>query len=67
MIIHAGVALVFTIIATTAAAADHHKMGMHSGHTSPAVTVAKAWARASIGKNGAAYFNSPSPTRAKPK
>ena len=53
MIIHTAVALVLTIIATTAASAEHHKTGMH---TSPAVTVAKAWARASIGKNGAAYF-----------
>ncbi len=53
MIIHTTVALVLTIVATTAASADHHKVGMHS---SPSVTVAKAWARASIGRNGAAYF-----------
>ncbi len=53
MIIHTAVALVLTLAATTAASADHQKTGMHTG---PAVTVAKAWARASIGKNGAAYF-----------
>ena len=53
MIIQASVALVLTIAATTAASADHHRTGMHSGH---AVNVAKAWARASVGKNGAAYF-----------
>jgi len=46
-------ALVVTIFATAAAAADNLKMGKHSGS---AVTVAKAWARASIGKNAAAYF-----------
>ena len=29
---------------------------MHSGQTGHTITVAKAWARASVGRNGAAYF-----------
>jgi hypothetical protein len=53
MIFQTIAALVLTIVATAAASADNHKMGKHSG---PAITVAKAWARASISKNGAAYF-----------
>ena len=53
MIIHSAGALVLTIFAVTAASADHHMAGMHTG---PAVTVTKPWARASVGKNGAAYF-----------
>jgi copper(I)-binding protein len=53
MIRHTAIALLLTIVATTATAADHHHTGMPGGS---AVTVDKAWARASIGKNGAAYF-----------
>ena len=53
MIIRTALALALAFFAATATSADHHMTGMQSG---AAVTVTEAWARASIGKNGAAFL-----------